>query len=43
MNLVQRENFELGYLQREIGFEPENDLSYKLARSNILEFMQEKF
>lgn len=30
-------------MEREIGFEPENDLAILLRRENIMEFMMQKF
>jgi len=43
IDLIQKENFAVGKVEREIGFEPENDLAILLRRENILEFMMQKF
>ena len=43
LELIQKENFAIGKVEREIGFEPENDLAIMLRRQNILDFMMQKF
>ena len=43
INLVQKENFALGRIEREIGFGPENDLAYMIKRSKILSVFDKKW
>jgi len=43
LDLVQKENFALGKIERQIGFSDENDLAYLLRRESILNFMMQKF
>ena len=43
INLVQKENFALGRIERVIGFGPENDLAYMIKRSKILSVFDKKW
>ena len=43
IDLLQKQNFAIGKVEREIGFEPENDLAILLRRENIMDFMMQKF
>jgi len=43
LDLVQKENFALGKIERQIGFSEENDLAYMLRRESIVNFMMQKF
>jgi len=43
LDLVQKENFALGKIERQIGFEDENDLAYMLRRESIIDFMMQKY
>lgn len=43
LELVQKENFALGKIERQIGFQDENDLAYMLRRESIVNFMMSKY
>ena len=43
IDLLQKQNFAIGKVEREIGFELENDLAILLRRENIMDFMMQKF
>jgi len=43
LDLLQKQNFAIGKVEREIGFELENDLGNLLRRENIMDFMMQKF
>ena len=43
LDLVQKEKFALGKIERQIGFSDEDDLAYLLRRESILNFMMQKF
>jgi len=43
IHLEQKENFALGQLERQIGFEEVNDLAYMLRKESIISFMMGKF
>lgn len=43
IHLEQKENFALGKLERQIGFEEVNDLAYMLRKQSIISFMMQKF
>jgi len=43
LDLVQKENFAIGKIERKIGFSEENDLTYRLRRESIVNFMMQKF
>ena len=43
IELVQKENFALGKVKREIGFQPENELAFMIQRNNILSIFDKKF
>ena len=43
IDLVQKENFALGKVERQIGFEDENDMAYLLRTEDIMSFMMNKY
>lgn len=43
IDLVQKENFAIGKIEREIGFEQQNELAYMLRRDSIFSFMMQKY
>jgi len=43
LDLVQKENFSLGKIERQIGFETENELSYLLQATSVWDLMMKRF
>lgn len=41
LELVQKENFALGYVERQVGFSEEDELYYRLQRQNIIDLIKE--
>ena len=39
LELIQKQNFAIGKVEREIGFEPENELAVLLRRHELMDFM----